>query len=167
VQIHDVLMAIAQVAATFAGFTGIVVVFGRRGQGAWHRFVIKFILLASLGVLFFSFVPDVVAAAHIGDTASWRIAMGLFASYHVAVVGWSIVGEQRARTSPDFEQRLPRSRVPLFAVGLAIILFQFAVAAGLASELLPFAYLLALLWILGMCTIVFGVLLLEGSEPAA
>src|SRR5262245_40678494 len=130
-------MTIAQVAATFAGFSGVVIVLGRRGHGAWQRFVIKFILLTALGVLFFSFVPDVVAAAHIGDTGSWRVAMALFASYHLAVIGWVFAEERRARILPEFQQRLPRSRAPLVAGGSVVILFQFAEAAGFASELLP------------------------------
>ena len=165
---HDTLMAIAQVAATFAGFTGIVIVFGRRAQGDWRYFdqvAIRLLLLGNLGVVFFSFIPDVAAAAHIGNAGSWRVASGLLASYQLGVLCWSAVARRRDIASGS--ERLPRSGIPILTSGVAIIFFMFAVAAGLANEWLSFAYLLGLLWMLGISTFIFGVLMLEVSRPAA
>ena len=55
-----VLLGIAGVAATFAGFSGVVAAFGRRAHGEWlpeEHFRLANMLLISLGACLFAFVP--------------------------------------------------------------------------------------------------------------
>src|SRR6267378_35434 len=60
-----VLLGIADVASTFAGFAGVVATFGRRAQGKWlpeERFRLINIIVLSLVACLFSFVPLLIIA---------------------------------------------------------------------------------------------------------
>ncbi len=169
---HDILRTLSEVATAFAGFTGIVVVLGGRARGEWRTndtTAVIVLLAASLGVVFFGFVPDLARAAHLEPSQAWRVSTFLFATYHLLLILGSLRDSNRAlaRGEPRFG---PKRMAPVtIAVVTPIILAQFLTAAGLFPSWLFFFYLLGLLWLLLMATYVFGVLLLEfvSSRPAA
>ena len=163
----ETLRTIAEVATAFAGFSGVVVVLGRRAQREWsyeETMTITGLLAFSLGVVFFSFAPLLVQAAGV---PVWRISNGLFGVYHLGILVWST--NISFRRSHDL--LIPvRLIVAAEAVGLVIIAFNFAVAAGFFQPLSLFAYLVALVWLLLMAVLTFSALLFESrrgvAEPA-
>ncbi len=64
-------------------------VLGRRSVGVWRRndkSALSFLLVTSLGVVLFGFVPDLGNAAQLSSSTAWRVSAFLFASYHVVVI---------------------------------------------------------------------------------
>jgi len=81
-----ILVSIATVAATFAGFSGVVAVFGRRAHGEWFledRFRLSNMLVASLGACLFAFVPILGLLLHLDEPWIWAIASILMCVYCV------------------------------------------------------------------------------------
>ncbi len=69
--IVELLIGFAEIAIAMAGFSGVVVAFGSRSQGAWHpgdRLRLAFLLEASLTAAGFSLLALLFLSA-IGDTA--------------------------------------------------------------------------------------------------
>jgi hypothetical protein len=85
----------------------------------------------------------------------------------VILVGLRSRRKQLARGETPLGPKL--LRVPVFAGGFSIVAAQYLTAAGFLGPWLFFFYLLGLLWLLGIATIIFAVLLFEAvsSEPAA
>ena len=53
---HDILRTLSEVAAAFAGFTGIIMVLGSRAHGEWRSTditAVSVLLACSLGVVFY------------------------------------------------------------------------------------------------------------------
>lgn len=153
----ETLRTIAEVATAFAGFSGVVVVLGRRDKSEWtyeDTSGIVMLLFSSLGVVFFAFVPLLVEAAGV---PVWRISNGLFGVYHLLFLIWAFNRTLRA------EKILTPWWVVLVtaAVGLVTIGFNFLVAAGFFQTLSFFAYLAGLVWLLAMATTFFAALLFE------
>lgn len=80
--LFDLLLTFAEIAATVAGFTGIVGVFGRqysesdpRVDATRLRGMVENALLA----VAFALIPLVMAQAGLEDAALWRLASGLLA----------------------------------------------------------------------------------------
>jgi hypothetical protein len=152
------------VATAFAGFTGIVVVLGRRSQDTWgvrDRAALSLLLASSLGVVFFAFAPDLVRTANVGGVAAWRVSSFVFASYHLALIVFGLLARHRnlaAGVAPLGPKPLELTQ---FAVGLVIVLGQFLAAAGLLPAWLFFLYLLGMLWLLAIATFAFAFLLLS------
>jgi hypothetical protein len=160
---QDILYALSEVATAFAGFAGIVIVLGGRDRGTWQPGDVPLLiglLACSLGVVFFSFTPDLVHAAHLDLGQAWRFSAFLFASYHLVV----ILSQYRSR------RRVLDRDAPLFGsrplLGVHYIGFCFAVplfltAVGILSSWLFFFYLLNLLWLLLMSAYAFAIFLVE------
>jgi hypothetical protein len=154
----ETLRTIAEVATAFAGFSGVVVVLGHRAQREWtyrDTMAIGMLLLSSLGVVFFAFIPLLIDAAGV---PVWRVSNGLLGAYHLLFLIWS-VNHIRAR---KVELLIPRSLFhPGTAVGLASIALNALVAVGLFQSLTFFAYLAGLLWLLVIAVTCFAGLLFE------
>jgi hypothetical protein len=149
-----------------------VVVLGRRSVGEWHssdKTAVSFLLVSSLGVVLFSFVPDLGNAAQLSSSTAWRVSAFLFASYHVVVILVGLRSRRKQLARGETPLGPKPLRVPVFAGGFSIVAAQYLTAAGFLGPWLFFFYLLGLLWLLGIATIIFAVLLSEAvsSEPAA
>lgn len=71
------LLGFAGVGATFAGFSGVVAVFGRRVHGEWlpeDLFRLRNLMFMSLSVCFSAFVPLVLMAWHFSEALTWALA---------------------------------------------------------------------------------------------
>jgi len=160
---HDVLRTLAEVATAFAGFTGIVVVLGRRSEDSWDvrdKAALALLLTSSLGVVFFAFAPDLSLAANLEAPLAWRVSSFAFATYHLSI----IVGGLLARRANLARGERPLAPKPVefaqFAGGFAIVLGQFLAALGFIPTWLFFLYLLSMLWLLAIATFAFAYLLL-------
>ena len=79
--IVELLVGIAEIAVAMAGFTGVVVAFGSRSQGAWHpgdRLRLAFLLEASLTAAGFSLLA-LLGLTSLGNVALiWCVLSGLW-----------------------------------------------------------------------------------------
>lgn len=85
----ELLIGIAEIAVALAGFTGIVVAFGSRSQGAWHpgdRLRLVFLLEASLTAAAFALLALLAVFSGISEPLAWSLLSGLWAAYMV----WSL-----------------------------------------------------------------------------
>src|SRR4051794_17792011 len=82
------LLGIAGVATTFSGFSGVVAVFGGRAEGNWapeERTRMINMLILSLAVCLFSFVPVVEDLFEISQNVVWissSLFLGTFCSVY-------------------------------------------------------------------------------------
>src|SRR6266446_6342283 len=123
-----VLLAIAGVAATFAGFSGVVAEFGRRAHGEWlpeERFRLTNMLVISLGACLFAFIPSTEELLRVPEPALWTIASTLLGAFCAVYVLFSM----------PHRKRLDRSRpglLPMWATAVFILaLCAAAVLQGL------------------------------------
>jgi hypothetical protein len=92
--------ALAQVAITFAGFSGVVVAFRLRGAQAWSPTELRilwFLLGDSFLVLFFSLLPLPLALANWSPDALWGLCNALLGSYFIVADLLAFLGERRSR----------------------------------------------------------------------
>ena len=74
----DFLYTVAQVGVTYAGFSTLVTVVAyRRNMGAMPA-RIYYMLLLSIIVISFAFVPVVIQTYEVSETIAWRVSSGLF-----------------------------------------------------------------------------------------
>jgi hypothetical protein len=84
----DVLLTIAQLAVAFAGFSGVVAVFGQRAVERWsdEDFVrLVFLISSSLVVLFLALLPFFLRLLHCRDAVAWGISSAFLAASAVAL----------------------------------------------------------------------------------
>jgi hypothetical protein len=145
----SLLLSIAAVSATFAGFSGVVAVFGRRAHGRWfleERLRLTNMLLLSLGACLLAFIPLVEDLLHLPEQTLWRIAsivLGIFCGPYFLYVlprWWRI-----SRIRPG---RLPVWAMLIFApcIGVAAVL-QVLNATAILFNSGPVSYI-AGLWLL-------------------
>jgi hypothetical protein len=77
----ELLIGIAEIATALAGFTGVVVAFGSRSEGAWHpgdRLRLGFLLEASLTAGGFSLLALLLLSLLDDRAITWTIISGLW-----------------------------------------------------------------------------------------
>jgi hypothetical protein len=157
----DEIRTLAEIAVALAGFTGIVVALERRSSSAHtgtNRARLRELLLASLGVVFFAFLPTLLAGAGVDDRWAYRASQVPFVAYHVLLM--ALFFRSASLTQLALTEWLP---LPL---ALGTILLQLATAFGLLSNQLYVVYLLGLLWFLFIACINFVLLLLDDGNAA-
>jgi O-antigen/teichoic acid export membrane protein len=157
----DEFRTLAEIAVSLAGFTGIVVALERRSSkdhSIANRARLRELLLASLGVVFFVFIPTLLAGAGGDDRWAYRASLLPFAAYQVLLVVLF--------TRSTSVGQIALSEWLSAPVGLGIILLQLATAVGLLADQVHRVYFLALLWLLLIACINFVVLLLHVEDAA-
>ena len=76
---REFLYAIAQVGVTYAGFSTLVTVVAYRRDTQVLPARIYYMLLLSIIVIVFAFVPVIVQTYEVGEAVAWRVSSGLFA----------------------------------------------------------------------------------------
>ena len=160
----ETLRTIAEIGIALAGFTGVVVVLGRRSRGDWSSLetLRLYILLAtSLAAVFLSFVPILMLHGVASAEVAWRASNGVCGA--VLLIG-TILGFARWRaTGFTFETTsilAGRLLLGIFTpVGVLIMFTQFMVAlgAGLVDAFLIYAF--CLLYLLSISSLNFVFLL--------
>ena len=82
----DLLLTLAEVSVAFAGFSGVVAVFGRRDPSSWSfadRYRFLLLVESSLSLLLFCILPFGLSSLHITDESVWRAMSALVVSYLV------------------------------------------------------------------------------------
>ena len=77
----DTLILMVEAAVAIAGFTGVVVVFGRRSTGDWSKLElirIRNLLGTSFSVLFLSLSTLLLLHTGIGPETTWRVGSALW-----------------------------------------------------------------------------------------
>jgi hypothetical protein len=155
------LPVIAQIAATFAGFTALVSIVDQSQGGRWARISlwrVMTMLRMSLLILIMCLIPSVLSGLGFEDLLAWKIALALNLSLGTATL---------ARSSRDIRS-LARERSGQLnqsvrwvnmAVGFAMIALQIAALTGLISLPLSGVYLLAMLSNLFMTSLIFFALI--------
>lgn len=130
-QHFELLMTMAEVSTAFAGFTGVVGVFGYRISQASPRrqvFLIGAMIGFSLIAAFFSFAPLILSGLGIPDSLVWRIASGTLA---LAITAWTLFGAREARRLMAIgEEQMPLLFRPVHGVVMLVLL---AVLCGNAT----------------------------------
>jgi hypothetical protein len=128
-----VLYALAQVAITFAGFSGVVVAFRLRGAQAWSPTELRilwFLLGDSFLVLFFSLLPLPLALANWSPDALWGLCNALLGSYFIVADLLAFLGERRDRALR--QQTTVRVVTPIL-IGLSIVALVMGVVLWLSA----------------------------------
>ncbi|RLA43428.1 MAG: hypothetical protein DRR06_12150 [Gammaproteobacteria bacterium] len=82
----ELLVGITEIAVALAGFTGVVVVFGSRGDDGWHpgdRLRLGFLLEASLTAGAFSLLSLILYSSLDDESNVWAVASSLWAVFMV------------------------------------------------------------------------------------
>ncbi|MEZ5558069.1 MAG: hypothetical protein R3E86_05905 [Pseudomonadales bacterium] len=77
----DALLAIAEIAATFAGFAALVTLFGRRrveGSGAHDLLRLRLVITTSVVVVVTALIPVALVGYGLSDGLTWRLAAGVY-----------------------------------------------------------------------------------------
>ncbi len=152
----DVLQTIAEVTATFAGFTAILVVFRRRVQWSETEIIgLVHFLQISLGVVLLSLAPFMLSSLELSEEMVWRVSNALLGAYHAYLLAWIL---PRAGEAPSRIARWARPFLGTFGVGSTLL--NVVVAVGALPRALVFALLFGLLWLLAMALVNFVFILM-------
>ena len=165
---QNVFLTIAEVSVAFAGFSGVVGIFGRRSPGKWRSGeILRFwqMIEVSLSALIFSLLPFVFHYIGLSDAATWAACSGLLAvvsSVQMARAGFRTV--KAAGTDPSIKLGFT---IPLLLIGVVIVLFQVGNALGIVfnRELAP--YLIGVFWQLSLACVLFWRLLKYSDLPTS
>jgi hypothetical protein len=154
----DTLHTIAEVGIAITGFAGIVAAIrGRDGVSSRPSAAdpLAGLLGASLGTVFFCFVPEWIHAATASPDAVWRASLAIFGSYRLVYIGLVL------KALRGGAQGRPRWIV---IPGVILGVLHLVAAAGFFSDFHYFLYLSGLFWGLVISLFHFSTLLL-GSRP--
>ncbi len=166
----EILFTIAEVAVAFAGFASIVGILGRRSTSSPDDLValrMRIMLLHSLTVVAFSFVPHLIHTYGIEGEVVWRASSGFWLIVS-GFVGVSIAVRVRALISAsDY-----RDRTGIVALGVFIADTGLSLAnvLGLTEQIAAAVYLTALALRLFLSGLAFSSVIssfLTPSEPGS
>lgn len=161
----DSLGTISELALALAGFSGIVMVFGRRKDTpiAFEGYRIKMLLLASFGAMFLALTPMVFHHLGLTEPALWIVSnllMGLF-SFLLLAVFWNPTRRYMRERPNMFYRPL------LFALLAGYVLNisgQLITAAGVVPLSRSGIFLVGLYWLLMHSAIQFARLLFVKTD---
>ncbi len=151
----DALLAIAEIAATFAGFAALVTLFGRRrvAAGAAHDLLrLRLVIATSVVVVVTALVPVALAGYGFGSEVAWMVAAGISLPLRYLAIGSFIASYQNVRGSfaPD--------RLAVAVAGVLEIFVQAAlivILIGLEQERQNSLYISSLVATLSQAAFVF------------
>ncbi len=154
---RDTLMGIAQIAATFIGFAGVVFAVDRSSVGgvtAQERNALMNLLVPSIAVLFLGFVPLVATSGGAGEERIWRVSNGLLGAVHAFLLS----GAVRAAIRGQLLEPVP-VRFLLIGGGSLAVLANAVVVFGFMPGLAPMVYIAGLVWFLLISAVQFVMLM--------
>lgn|SRR5689334_21203084 len=159
---QNVLITIAQVAATFIGFTGIIFAIGKYSQGGWsdsERAAVIHLLLPAAAALFLAFLPLVAAVGFASGPTIWRVWNGALAAVHLPMV----TNAARLAFRGKLMEPIPLSYV-LIPGGYIVIAMNLLVVSGFFSNLAAMIYAAGLVWFLLIASVQLGMLILSQTR---
>jgi hypothetical protein len=162
-----ILLGFAGVGATFAGFSGVAAVFGRRAHGEWlpeDLFRLRNLMFMSLGVCLLAFAPLVLATWHLVQARTWALASLLLGAGSIVYLLYARPASMRLRRErPDL---MPTWASAVFIVALSVAaILQFLNIAGLFFERGAGPYLAGLLALLCVASMQFAFLVIRPLSP--
>jgi hypothetical protein len=170
-QTTDILLSLANIAAAFIGFTGIVVVFARitgGDQGSLTgiaRFRLQSMVASGLQCMTFALLPLVFLAADVPEPLTWQIcgAVGVLAliatSYFYLRRYYSLRGEYGAQ----FVSSLIFASSLVANPALVLLLISNIMGWGFGPSFWP--YLIVVIYTLFMTAAVFLLLIFRTAGP--
>ena len=155
----DTLHTIAEVGIAITGFAGIVVAIRGgpdRGMQPSVTDPLGVLFVASLGTVFFCFVPEWLHAAIAEPDTVWRASLAAFGSYRLAYIALILNAQRRGGAANPVAWR--------FSIGVSLGVLQLVGALGFLSDFQYFLYLSGLLWGLAVALTSFYSLL-RGPAP--
>jgi hypothetical protein len=155
----DTLHTIAEVGIAITGFAGIVAAIRGGPDSAMQPSVtdpLGVLFVASLGTVFFCFVPEWLHSAIASPDAVWRASLAAFGTYRLAYIVLILNAQRRGGAATPVIWR--------FLIGSSLGVLQLVGAVGFLSDFQYFLYLSGLLWGLVVALISFY-LLLRGHAP--
>ena len=169
-----VLYTLAQVAITFAGFSGVVVAFRLRGAEAWSPTELRTLWLLlgdSFLVLFFSLLPLPLALANWSPDALWGLCNALLGTWFIVGDLLALRGERRDRA---LHQRTTVRVITPILYGVLILALVMGAALWLSAiDLIvrrgQAVYVLGLIILLAFAAVEFlffiGLMSQQGRDP--
>jgi hypothetical protein len=158
-----ILLGFAGVGATFAGFSGVVAVFGRRAHGEWlpeDLFRLRNLMFMSLGVCLLSFAPLVLITWHFLEARTWALASLLLGVGSIVYLLYARPASQRLRH--DRPGLMPTWASAVFIVALSVAaILQFLNILGLFFDRGAGPYLAGLLALLCAAAMQFAFLVIR------
>ncbi len=162
----EVCLALGETAAIFAGFSGVVAVFGQRPQGRWFpedHFRLANMLLTSLGACLLAFVPVMGSLFHVREPAVWATASALMGAFCVAYFLYAL--PIRIRLHHTRRGVAPLWATLVFVLSLcSAAALQALNAASIAFAREPGPYVAGLLLLLIAAGLQFGLLVLTPPQ---
>jgi hypothetical protein len=149
------MQTLAQVAIGVAGFAGIVVAVRPHTEGMQGADYVRMreLVLASLGVVFFSFLPSIASGFAVNTAWAWQGCVLLIAFYHILLMTL-FLGSVNHGDVIRFEW----AETP---VGVVVIAIQLAAGFGYLGTYIEGVYLLSLFWLLFVAAFNFAVVVLR------
>jgi hypothetical protein len=163
------LLGFAGVGATFAGFSGVVAVFGRRAHGEWlpeDLFRLRNLMFMSLSVCLLAFVPLILSAWHFSVARTWGIASLILGLGSLVYLLYARPASQRLRR--DRPGLMPTWASSVFIVALCVAaVLQLLNVVGLFLDRGAGPYLAGLLALLCIAAMQFAFLVVRPLTSAA
>lgn len=168
----EVLYTLAKVAATLAGFSGVVVGLRLRGASGWSATesrILWLLICDSFLVLFFSLLPVPMALAGWAESWIWSLCSALLGTWFVVGNLLALRGERRdrlARRSITVPVITPLFRivfVAALAMGIALWLAAFDAVATRGQAI----YVLGLIVLLAFASLEFLFFIGLASRPGS
>ncbi len=164
----DILLTLAEVSVAFAGFSGVVAVFGRRDPGTWSfADRVRFFMLVhvSLSSLLLCIEPFGLLALNVAEASVWRSLSALFVLENI-LVGFLFIRRFLAASSSE-RAEFTLIVFPVFFAILAAVLVLNIYNVAVGATFGPF--LVALIFNLVYSSFLFARMLVSafGAGPAA
>ena len=162
----EILLTLAEVSVAFAGFAGVVAVFGRREPGTWSFLDrVRFFSLvhASLSAFLHCIVPFGLLAFQLTEAVVWRWSSGLFV-VNVTAATVLLLGRIRAASTSDRAGLTIVSVYVMIAMLVPILALnvQNVVASGSFGP-----FLAGLIFLLAYCSFLFARMLISSFAGRA
>jgi hypothetical protein len=164
----DILLTLAEVSVAFAGFSGVVAVFGRRDPGTWSfadRLRFSTLVHSSLSSLLLCIVPFGLLAFNVAEASVWRSLSALFVLYAILASFLSI--RRLLAISSSERAEFTVIVIPVIFAILATIVALNIYNVAVGATFGPF--LVALIFLLVLSSYFFARMLVSafGAGPAA
>ena len=157
----EVLLTLAEVAVAFAGFSGVVAVFGRRDPTSWSfadRVRFSSLVASSLSLLLLCILPFTLLALQIPEESVWR-GLSAFVAVYFIVSNVFFVRRMRAASASE-RAELTVIVLRVFRTGQVLVVILSVYNAVLVGEFGLF--LAALTWLLIQSGFLFARMLISG-----
>jgi hypothetical protein len=163
-----ILLGFAGVGATFAGFSGVVAVFGRRAHGEWlpeDLFRLRNLMFISLSVCLLAFAPLVLMTWNFSVARTWALASLLLGLGSIVYLLYARPVSQRLRR--DRPGLMPTWGSAVFIVALSVAaILQLLNVVGLFFDRGAGPYLAGLLALLCVAAMQFAFLVIRPPSSA-